>query len=744
MDLNYTKEQVDKTANETINLFNKFADIQRSEWIERVDEDNQFRYGNQWTLDQVKEMEAKGQPVVSINRIHPAIEMEKAMLTSNRPSFRVSPREDSDNQLAQALNGLLQYVWQISDADMKHADIVDDMVSKSIGYWYVYIDPQADLGRGEVKIDRLAVEDVYVDPNSRDRFFKDASDIIISRKYTKGLLKRIYPEFKKAIANATGTERDDYSGSNLSNENRLFMPDEVEVDREDDFSEYVRYYERYTKIQVKRLAVFEQFSGREEVLTDEEYNEYVKRPAWAINGKIYSNEQQARELAEMTIQAYNQALQNLEMAKQAVEQGQMDEAQFAELASAMPEPPSITQMTFLDLVNAGLIKTVEITTQRVKMICVVGATTLYERILNTEDYPIIPYCNIHTGSPYPMSDVRIVKDKQRALNKINSIIISHASLSTNSKLLINRGSADAREIEKRWTIPGSVHEMDLESGIAPIPILPLPIPNQLFALDNTYKNDIDHEFGIYESMMGNGQQAPATYRATIAIDEFGQRKLRNKMQIIETGLTILGKVVLDFCRELYADEKIIRLLNPNNSMSEYAINRKIYDEFSHDVLNVVNDISRAKYDVIVVAGSTLPSNRYSQLEFYMEAYKSGLIDNVEVLKKTEVFDAEGVLQRMDMVNKLQAELQSAQEQIKQLSGDLQTAQRETMHANMRAINAQYEAKLKGNDLEQRKQTELFKGRASDTINNIKEKSSVALQTELLNLKKESNKDNKKK
>jgi hypothetical protein len=128
----------------------------------------------------------------------------------------------------------------------------------------------------------------------------------------------------------------------------------------------------------------------------------------------------------------------------------------------------------------------------------------------------------------------------------------------------------------------------------------------------------------------------------------------------------------------------------------------------------------------------------------MEAYKAGLVDNVEVLKKTEVFDAEGVLQRMDMVNKLQAELQSAQEQIKQLSGDLQTAQRETMHANMRTINAQYESKLKGNDLEQRKQTELFKGRASDTINNIKEKSSVALQSELLNLKKESNKDNKKK
>ncbi len=732
-------ETVDKVARETIKLFNRYNDYSdRQTWIGQVEEDNDFRYGNQWTEEQVAEMNAKAQPVVSINRIHPAIEMEKAMLTSQRPAFRVSPREDSDNQVAQALNGLLQYVWQISDADMKHADIVDDMVSKGVGYWYVYIDPNADLGRGEVKIDRLNVNDVYVDPNSRDRFFRDASNIIISRKYTKEQLKLIYPEFEKAIVNATGIEREDFSMANTSNQNQLFSFNNID----DPESEYVRYYERYKKEYVKRIAVFEQFSGREEVFADEDFANYVNEPVWLINGKVYTNEQQARQMAEQLVNSYNMALQNVEMAKQAVEQGQMAEEQFAQLASSLPEPPSVQQLTKLNLVQAGLIKKVEITTQRVKMMCVVGATTLYERILNTEDYPIIPYCNIHTGSPFPMSDVRIVKDKQKALNKINSIIIAHASLSTNSKLIVNRGSGDVKDIEKRWTIPGSIHEFDLTEGLAPIPVLPLPIPNQLFALDNTFKQDIDHEFGIYESMMGNGQQAPATYRATIAIDEFGQRKLRNKMQILETGLTLLGKRVLDYCRELYTDEKVIRLLNPNNSMSEYVINRKIYDEYSYDVLNVVNDISRAKYDVIVVAGSTLPSNRYAQLEFYMEAYKAGLIDNVEVLKKTEVFDIEGVLQRTDLVNKLQAELQSAQEQIKQLSGDLQTAQRETMHANMRTINAQYESKFKGAEIEQRKQTELFKARSSDEINNIKTRAGLAIEKEILNMK--SQRDNKKK
>ena len=64
----------------------------------------------------------------------------------------------------------------------------------------------------------------------------------------------------------------------------------------------------------------------------------------------------------------------------------------------------------------------------------------------------------------------------------------------------------------------------------------------------------------------------------------------------------------------------------------------------------------------------------------MEAYQAGLIDKVEALKKTEIFDKEGVLSRNDVIMQLQQQLQSAQSQIKDLSGDLQTARRETVHS----------------------------------------------------------------
>ena len=94
---------------------------------------------------------------------------------------------------------------------------------------------------------------------------------------------------------------------------------------------------------------------------------------------------------------------------------------------------------------------------------------------------------------------------------------------------------------------------------------------------------------------------------------------------------------------------------------------------------IENDITVGAYDVRIIGNSTMPSNKWGEWQVYMEAYQAGLIDKVEALKKTEIFDKEGVLQRTDIIAQLQQQLQSAQEQIKDLSGDLQTARRETVH-----------------------------------------------------------------
>ena len=219
-------------------------------------------------------------------------------------------------------------------------------------------------------------------------------------------------------------------------------------------------------------------------------------------------------------------------------------------------------------------------------------------------------------------------------------------------------------------------------------------------------------------MMGNSQAAPSTYKATISIDEFGQRKMKSKLADIEVGLKRLGEIAIPMMQQLYTEEKVIRLLQPNNSMNEYVINKKLYDDKGSQA-GVLNRLDIGQYDVIVVTGSTLPTNRYAQLELYMDAYKNVIIDKQEVLKKTEVFDMEGVLQRTDIVGQLQQQVKGQEEQIKKLQGDLQTREREAYHAKQKAELEKFKSSLDGTSTKAKAAGTVFEKRLDDAMGQIK-------------------------
>ena len=64
----------------------------RNEWATRFREAEEFRNGIQWTSAQVNELKKRGQTPIVVNRVHPAVETAKAMLTSRKPEFRATAR----------------------------------------------------------------------------------------------------------------------------------------------------------------------------------------------------------------------------------------------------------------------------------------------------------------------------------------------------------------------------------------------------------------------------------------------------------------------------------------------------------------------------------------------------------------------------------------------------------------------------------------------------------------------------
>jgi hypothetical protein len=310
-----------------------------------------------------------------------------------------------------------------------------------------------------------------------------------------------------------------------------------------------------------------------------------------------------------------------------------------------------------------------------------------------------------------------VKGMQEYINKTRSLIIAHATTSTNTKILVPEGSVDMAEFEQKWAQPGVAIPYDPTDG-APVAVQPSPLPNELYQNEQTAKNDIDHQLGIYEMMQGNTSAAPQTYKATISLDEFGQRKIKSKLADIEAALTRVAQVAIPLMQQLYKTQKIFRIVNPNNSMSEYALNQRLYDDKTGEI-KVVNDITIGKYDVVCVAGSTLPTNRYAELEFYKDAFQLGLIDRQEVLKKTEVFDAEGVQQRMDTIAKLQGALQGAQEEVKKLKGDLQTRDREAINLRKKAEIEKFKADLDKLGNKSSAASTLYEKRLDDVLASVK-------------------------
>ena len=687
-------------------------DQERDLWSQKFIESNDFRNGKQWTKEQKNALEERGQAAIVINRMHPMIETAKAMLTAKRPQFRATARDDSDRKTAKIFSDLFQWVWEKSSSDMELKQCIDDYYVGGLGYMYVYQNPHADMGKGEIIMKSIHPLDVYVDPNSRDRYFRDAQHLMVAKLIPDSEALKIYPEFEDIILSSEEEKSDRYPTSNLNNSlDQVMMED---FDRSNDDQKYREYIERYTKFKTEMYHVFDTTNKYECMLTAKELDDYLEEPYFVLNGvndetivTDYNEDQRMMVTYEETDGVYHMMV-NPETGQPQIMPGEEHEG-------SIPNSTVLMELNIKQkLYDEEKILANKILCDRIELMVCVGGKMLYRRILPISEYPIVPMANIHNRNPYPESDVRLYRPLQEYINKIRSLIIAHASTSTNTKLLLPRGSVNKKQLEMEWGRAGTaVIEFDAELG-QPIVAGPVPLPNELYKNESEAKHDLEYGFGIYEIMQGGNDGAPSTYRGTVAIDEYGQRRMKSRQDDLESMLNELAKRAIPLIQQLYTQEKIIRILEPSGTQKEYTVNQELYDNYGR-LIEKVNDITVGTYDIKVVAGSTLPSNRFAQFDYYMELYKAGLIDQIELLKKTEVVDVEGVLRRHGQMVQLQQQVEAQQEEIKELKGDLQTADREAQHARKRVEIEKFKTQLKNIQNRSDKAGQLYEERLKDKL-----------------------------
>ena len=661
----------DFRAKEIRELFDRWSNA-REDWDVAAREDIDFYLGNHFSADEMDELSSRNQSAVPIDRLYSAIEQFKAIITSKPPKFSAIAREDSDSKIANVWKVILEYIWDISDGDEQFKQAVHDYTVTGLGYFLAYIDKEADYGRGEIKFKALSPFKVYVDPNSRDRYFQDASGIMVSNIMSKMQLLDAYPELgqpieegeEKLIIDSIETvSEEDYPDNTNKRTMDSFTPDVVKDYDHEGASEKYRLIEHYSKTKVPYYRLLDKRNNQEKIVPQEQFQ-------------------------------------------------------------AMSEDKQ-----FLNAIDKGFIDFVEVQQTRIRQACSVGQIVLYDLVLDTDIYPIVPVPNIWTNTPYPMSDVRKNKDFQRFLNKVVSLITSHAQASSGLKLLIPQGSVqDIEELERDWANPNATLEYDASFGEPHFPS-PQPLSSSIMQLPSMIERYIDLNMGIFEMMQGNAEAAPRTSSATMMMEDFGQRRSKSKLRDIEGALKRIGRVAYNLAKSHYNFQKTFRIAQPNNDINEYTVNKRLYDDKTKELQTIENDVSVGQFDIRIIGNSTMPSNKWGEWEIYMQAYQSGLIDKVEALKKTDIFDKEGVLTRTDQIQQLQQALSGAQEQIKKVSGDLQTAHRESIQAGKRTEVEKFKTELSKNANEVKADTKLSIDRLKDAVKLESEKSRLRGQSQ---------------
>ena len=701
-------------------LLAEYASI-RTKWARQAVEDSEFRNGMQWTKEQVNSLRKRAQEPLVVNVIYPAVEQAKAMLTANAPRFQSTGREGSDVKTGQIFSDLMSWVWENSKGNTELKEAIDDYYVKGMGCMIVYHDPQADFGKGDVFVKAIDPLDVYIDPSSQDPYSRDASNIIVSKLYSEAQLISMYPGMEEIIRRATEvTVAPQTESLRHGLEDQVVSKEEISAQRilskEDREIEVI---ERYSKIKVPHYRVFDPQLNDEKILTIEEYQEYSQK----IGYKVYNKEDQRVVTDDNEVETYKEIEKeygtvfhlviNPVTQEQVMMQG--EETPMAIKGSTT----MIEQKTFAELMETGDLLVNEISLTRIKQVVSAGGELLFINGLPVDDYPVVTIMNTHNRNPYPLSDVRMVKGLQSYINKIRSLIVAHASSSTNVKLLIPRGSMNKQQLEEEWGRAGTaVIEFDPELG-QPIVAGPIPLPNELYKNEADAKADIERILGIYALMQGDPSAMPQTYKGTLAIDEYGQRRIKSKRDDIEEGINQLARLVVQLIQATYTSMKVLRLLQPNHKPKEIIINEPVYDDISGQFLGKLNDVTVGKYDVLVVSGSTLPSNRYARFEYYMELYKSGIIDQIEVLKQTEVANVEDVLNRSSKMSQLTSQVEGQSKQIKDLQGDLQTARRELVHARQRVEVEKFKTELEQSSNRADMASKLYAARTDDELKKVK-------------------------
>ena len=269
----------------------------------------------------------------------------------------------------------------------------------------------------------------------------------------------------------------------------------------------------------------------------------------------------------------------------------------------------------------------------------------------------------------------------------------------------------------------------------PTPVLPAPINNAFYTITQEGKADAEYISGVPSAMMGFTQEQPETYRGLLANDEFGTRRLKAWMgSIVEPCLEHLGKCFQMIAQNHYSIEKVFRIVQPEAGQSpqeqekEVRVNIPIYNDYGA-AIGKYKDYASARFDVRVIAGATMPVNRWALLEEYFKWFQAGLIDDIAMIAETDIRNKKGIVERKSMYAQMQSQISSMEESLKDSEGTIETLERQLVQAGIKMKVGEAGNEIRKDVLETEAQQKLLRGMLKSEFEKMKVEMKANLSSE---------------
>jgi hypothetical protein len=164
----------------------------------RAQESIDFRIGDQWDADVVKQREEWKLPSMTFNQCDVLISRVASNIIANLPFMTVIPEEEEDLIGARSVHKIIKHIERVNDAESIYQNLSEDILDGGFGYYRIFT-KFSDYDTFEQEIVMKSIPNrftVYFDPAAKEDTYEDAKYVIITEVVEREEFEDTYGEDK--------------------------------------------------------------------------------------------------------------------------------------------------------------------------------------------------------------------------------------------------------------------------------------------------------------------------------------------------------------------------------------------------------------------------------------------------------------------------------------------------------------------------------------------------------------------